>query len=155
MLMANDRLDLVELAVDANIISFMMSDRPDARNRIARYRADLDGKVLGLPFQARAELEVGMAVQEWDPPRFHELVQQFILIPYSNDIQEEYIKIQTYFARERQRPDAARRQKAADAWIAAAALSLGVPIVTHNRADFEGIPGLEIVFHEDPLGGGA
>ena len=155
MLMANDRLDLVELAVDANIISFMMSDRPDARNRIARYRADLDGKVLGLPFQARAELEVGMAVQGWDPPRFHELVQQFIPIPYSNDIQEEYIKIQTYFARERQRPDAARRQKAADAWIAAAALSLGVPIVTHNRADFEGIPGLEIVFHEDPLGGGA
>ena len=155
MLMANDRLDLVELAVDANIISFMMSDRPDARNRIARYRADLDGKVLGLPFQARAELEVGMAVQEWDPPRFHELVQQFIPIPYSNDIQEEYIKIQTYFARERQRPDAARRQKAADAWIAAAALSLGVPIVTHNRADFKGIPGLEIVFHEDPLGGGA
>lgn len=33
----------------------------------------------------------------------------------------------------------------ADSWIAATALSLGLPLVTHNRADFEGIAGLTVV----------
>ena len=150
--MASDQLVLVELAVDANILSFMMSDLPEARSRVARYRADLDGRVLGLPFQARAELEVGLQVQEWEEAHFRALLQQFVAIPYSVAIQEQYIAIQTYFARERRRNEASRRQKAADAWNAAAALSLGVPIVTHNQADFEGIPGLEVVFHADPAG---
>ena len=150
--MASERLDLIELAVDANILSFMMSDLPEARSRVTRYRADLEGRVLGLPFQARAELEVGLQVQEWAETRFRELLQQFVAIPYSDAIQEHYIAIQTYFARERQRSEESRRQKAADAWNAAAALSLGVPIVTHNWADFDRIPGLEVVFHADPAG---
>lgn len=150
--MTSDRLNLIEIAVDANILSFMMSDLPGARDRVARYRADLDGRVLGLPFQARAELEVGLQVQEWAESRFRALLQQFVAIPYSEAIQEHYIAIQTYFARERRRSEASRRQKAADAWNAAAALSLGVPIATHNRADFEGIPNLELIFHADPGG---
>jgi len=33
----------------------------------------------------------------------------------------------------------------ADAWIAATALALDVPLVTHNAVDFEGIEGLEIL----------
>lgn len=152
--MASERLDLIELAVDANILSFMMSDLPEARRRVERYRPDLEGRVLGLPFQARAELEVGLQVQGWAEPRFRELLQQFMAIPYSDAIQEHYIAVQTYFARERRRNEEGRRQKAADAWNAAAALWLDVPIVTHNRADFEGIPGLEVVFHADPKGQG-
>ncbi len=150
--MASERLDLIELAVDANILSFMMSDSPEARRRVERYRADLEGRVLGLPFQARAELEVGLQVQRWEEQRFRDLLQGFMVIPYSDVIQEHYIAVQTYFARKRQRSEESRRQKAADAWNAAAALSLGVPIVTHNRADFDGIPGLEVVFHADPAG---
>lgn len=34
---------------------------------------------------------------------------------------------------------------AADAWIAATALLYGVPLVTHNRKDFEGIDGLVVI----------
>ena len=33
----------------------------------------------------------------------------------------------------------------ADAWIAAAALQLNVPLVTHNVSDFEAVQGLEIL----------
>ena len=33
----------------------------------------------------------------------------------------------------------------ADAWIAATALTLGVPLVTHNPADFAGVEGLEVI----------
>ncbi|MDR2115483.1 MAG: hypothetical protein LBP87_03785 [Planctomycetaceae bacterium] len=32
-----------------------------------------------------------------------------------------------------------------DAWIAATALALGCPLLTHNAKDFENIPGLEII----------
>jgi predicted nucleic acid-binding protein len=33
----------------------------------------------------------------------------------------------------------------ADAWIAATALAHGIELVTHNPADFAGIPGLTVV----------
>jgi predicted nucleic acid-binding protein len=32
-----------------------------------------------------------------------------------------------------------------DAWIAATALDIGCPLLTHNAKDFENIPGLEII----------
>jgi predicted nucleic acid-binding protein len=33
----------------------------------------------------------------------------------------------------------------ADSWIAATALHLGLPLVTHNPGDFRGIPGLTVI----------
>jgi tRNA(fMet)-specific endonuclease VapC len=33
----------------------------------------------------------------------------------------------------------------ADCWIAATALAYGLELVTHNPADFQGIPGLAII----------
>jgi len=33
----------------------------------------------------------------------------------------------------------------ADAWIAATALALKCPLVTHNAADFAGVPNLNII----------
>jgi predicted nucleic acid-binding protein len=45
--------------------------------------------------------------------------------------------------------DRARRRgrpiQTADAWIAATALSLGVPLVTHNPADYAGVDGLALL----------
>jgi predicted nucleic acid-binding protein len=38
----------------------------------------------------------------------------------------------------------------ADAWIAATALTLNSPLVTHNAADFRGIPGLTILTEPGP-----
>lgn len=35
----------------------------------------------------------------------------------------------------------------ADAWIAATALLSGVPLVTHNRNDYLGVPGLTLISH--------
>jgi predicted nucleic acid-binding protein len=34
---------------------------------------------------------------------------------------------------------------AADAWIAATALHLGAPLVTHNRSHFIGVDGLNVI----------
>jgi predicted nucleic acid-binding protein len=40
--------------------------------------------------------------------------------------------------------DVGKRMKANDAWIAATAIALGVPLVTQD-ADFDGVPGLGVV----------
>jgi predicted nucleic acid-binding protein len=44
--------------------------------------------------------------------------------------------------------DAKRRGRpvsTADAWVAAAALAYGVPLVTHNRDDFSAVEGLTVI----------
>jgi predicted nucleic acid-binding protein len=40
-----------------------------------------------------------------------------------------------------------RRIDCADAWIAATALFCGAPLITHNRNDYLGVPGLMVVSH--------
>jgi predicted nucleic acid-binding protein len=42
---------------------------------------------------------------------------------------------------------AGRRMECADAWIAATALLYDAPLVTHNRGDYLGIPGLTLISH--------
>jgi predicted nucleic acid-binding protein len=39
------------------------------------------------------------------------------------------------------------RIECADAWIAATALLCDLPLVTHNRSDYRGVPGLKIISH--------
>ena len=39
------------------------------------------------------------------------------------------------------------RIECADAWIAATALLYDIPLVTHNRNDYLGIPGLTVISH--------
>jgi predicted nucleic acid-binding protein len=40
-----------------------------------------------------------------------------------------------------------RRIDCADAWIAATALLTGAPLITHNRNDYLGVPGLTLISH--------
>ena len=40
---------------------------------------------------------------------------------------------------------AGRRIEVADAWIAATALALGIPVVTHSRSDYPGVPNLVVI----------
>jgi predicted nucleic acid-binding protein len=40
-----------------------------------------------------------------------------------------------------------RRIDCADAWVAATALLCGAPLITHNRNDYLGVPGLSLISH--------
>lgn len=42
---------------------------------------------------------------------------------------------------------AGRRIDCADAWIAATDLMTGLPLITHNRNDYLGVPGLTLISH--------
>jgi predicted nucleic acid-binding protein len=44
----------------------------------------------------------------------------------------------------------ARPIDGADAWMAATALTLGCPLVTHNATDYQGIRGLVIITEPGP-----
>ena len=39
------------------------------------------------------------------------------------------------------------RIQCADAWIAATALVYDLPLITHNRGDYLGVPGLRLISH--------
>jgi hypothetical protein len=40
-----------------------------------------------------------------------------------------------------------RRIECADAWIAATAVLYQAPLITHNKSDYLGVPGLRIISH--------
>jgi tRNA(fMet)-specific endonuclease VapC len=44
---------------------------------------------------------------------------------------------------------AGRRIECADAWIAASALLYDAPLITHNRADYLGVPDLIVISHPE------
>lgn len=64
---------------------------------------------------------------------------QFQLIPFSWPMADHWARIVA------DRNRAGRPMSTADAWIAATAVELGVPLMTHNRRDFDGIPEMELI----------
>lgn len=67
------------------------------------------------------------------------LLQNFVVAPYDAHVARCYARI---VARRRQM---GRPITVNDAWIASFAVRHGMPLVTHNARDFEGVEGLEII----------
>ncbi len=135
----------VDLMIDTNIASYVLNGDPIAE----RYRPDLEDKVLGISFQAMAELLVGWRRQGWDNRKFRNYVGGLIEIPYSAEIRELFVQVRVE-SLDRQESDRGRKVQAADAWVAATALSIDRPLVTHNPRDFDEIAGLTVIPHPDP-----
>ena len=133
--MSDHELASIELILDTNICSYEMSDDPVAAALATRYRDVWRARHSGLSFQSVAELRVGRELQGWDAARFEEMMSWFTPVRLSSGIIDAYVYIQTEAAL-RGRDEAARRSKAGDVWVAATALWLGVPLVTHNARDF-------------------
>ena len=90
-----------------------------------------------------AELRAGVLAAEAPRDRARRLatlerVQQLQAVPIDDRIAEAWAVLRLALR------DAGVRMKANDAWIAATALSLGVPLLTQD-ADFGGVPGLTVL----------
>ena len=126
--------------VDTNIVSYKLKRHPIAD----LYTADLTNTQLLISFQTLAELEVWALEGNWGRTRktaFRRELEQLTVV---------YATAQTCQCFAEARVSAKRAGKpilAADAWVAAVALELGVPLVTHNPNDFAGVDQLEVISH--------
>jgi len=131
------------VVVDTDVVSFVF--KKDTRARL--FHRHLVGQALILSFMTVAELRQWALRRRWGQASRDRLERhlQVYHIYYADD------GLCTLWAEVGDR--ARRRGRAidvADAWIAAAALALGVPLVTHNPADYAGVDGLTVLSAATP-----
>ncbi|MEK7408915.1 MAG: PIN domain-containing protein [Acidobacteriota bacterium] len=71
----------------------------------------------------------------------HLYLQRFTVVPSSPDLCRKWAEVMVAAQA------AGHRIECADAWVAATALLYDVPLVTHNRNDYLGVPGLNPISH--------
>jgi len=128
---------LNEVLVDTDVVSYFLN-----RHSLAdEYEKLLFGYVPMISFITVAEMYRGAYKKSWGPRRMSELgihLRRFAVVPSSLQVCLSYAQISNG-AEARGRPIAT-----ADAFIAACASALGIPLVTNNRRHFEGIEGLVV-----------
>ncbi len=79
----------------------------------------------------------GLARREW----LRLYLERFVLLPYSRILCSLWAEV-TVAAQA-----GGRRIECADAWMAATARRRDVPLVTHNRGHYLGVPDLRVISH--------
>jgi tRNA(fMet)-specific endonuclease VapC len=131
------------VVVDTDVISFQFK----GDSRAALYDAHLAGEILVVSFMTVAELDYWAVQNNWGQHRRDRLGQhlsRFVLHDSDRALCWEWASVR----------DGARRRGQpigiADAWIAATARVLNIPLVTHNPADYTGIVGLTVLSAATP-----
>ena len=124
--------------VDTDVISFLFKSHPLA----PAYQTILAGRPLAVSLITLAEIEYGMEVKNWGANR-RDLMRRFLgrFTPLLPDAETARLWARIKSAREK----IGRPITFADAWIAAAALQLNVPLATHNARDYAGIQNLVVM----------
>jgi predicted nucleic acid-binding protein len=126
------------LVVDTDVASFVFKND----TRAALYTPHLSGHMLTISFQTLAELDLWTLAGNWGARRKQQLDQylrRFIVEHSSPALCRRWAEVMD---------DGRRRGRAiaaADAWNAATALLLGIPLVTHNAGDYAGVAGLTVI----------
>lgn len=98
-----------------------------------------------LPFQVVAELRFGALRAGWGQRRragLERYISRGMVVPYTDELAVAWARVTLHAER------IGRRLEAGDAWIAATAVHLDLPLLTHD-ADFRALnyPGLTVVCH--------
>jgi predicted nucleic acid-binding protein len=126
------------LVVDTDVASFLFKKD----TRAALYAPHLAGHMLAVSFQTLAELELWALSAGWGARRRQQLghhLRRYVVQDSSPALCRRWAEVLDD-ARRRGRPVAT-----ADAWVAATALFLDVPLVTNNGSHFSSIPGLTVI----------
>jgi len=132
---------MTEVVVDTDVVSFLFKNHPVGH----RYDSELAGRVPLISFLTVAEVERWALQYRWGSQRLHWLrlyLRRFTVVPPSPDLCRKWAEAMVAAQA------AGRRIETADASIAGTALLYGVPLVTHNRGDYLGVPGLALISHE-------
>jgi len=128
------------VVVDTDVVSFLFKDHPIAE----LYDAELLGHTLVLSFMTVAELDRWAIQSKWGEARRNWLsryLEPFAILPFNRALCMKWAEV-TVAAQGR-----GHRIECADAWIAATALLYDLILVTHNRGDYRGVPGLRLISH--------
>ena len=131
------------LVVDTDVASFLF--KKDTRATL--YAPHLSGHMLIISFQTLAELELWALSADWGTRRKQQLaryLRRYIVEDSSPALCRRWAEI-IDDARRRGRPIAT-----ADAWVAATALFLDMPLVTNNESHFSSLPGLTVISEKTP-----
>jgi tRNA(fMet)-specific endonuclease VapC len=131
------------IVADTDAVSFVLKQDPVRGPRYARHFA---ADQLVLPFSVVAELRLWAEFRKWGAQRRADLEYflQGCLIHYPDD------PMCTLWASLVAALRSAGRQIGPhDAWVAATALYLDVPLVTHNTGHYQDVPGLRILTEPD------
>jgi tRNA(fMet)-specific endonuclease VapC len=131
------------LVIDTDITSFLFKKD----TRAALYIPHLSGHMLTISFQTLAELELWALSAGWGARRKQQLVhylRRYIVQDSSSALCRRWAEV-IDDARRRGGPVAT-----ADAWVAATALFLDVPLVTNNESHFSSISRLTVISERTP-----
>jgi len=127
-----------KVIVDTCVVSYLMRGGPLAE----AYAPHVQGYLLAISFITVGELYFGAEKANWGKNKRKALettLRNFVVIPYDHEIARCYGRL----VAERKRNGKPIQPN--DAWIAACTVRHGVPLVTHNAKDFEGIATLEVI----------
>src|SRR4051812_25365857 len=128
------------VVLDTDIISFIAKNHSSA----AAYQADIVGQVPIISFQALAELLRWPLERKWGLTRrniWEQELRQYVVQPSSWALRQTWADVRANCN------SVGHSIDSADAWQAATAIYLGVPLISHNRRHFAGVPGLQLVSH--------
>jgi tRNA(fMet)-specific endonuclease VapC len=126
------------VVVDTDVISFLFKDHSFA----PAYQAILAGRPLAVSLITLAEIEYGMEIKNWGPQR-RNLMRHFLdrFTPLLPDDETARLWARIKSGSEKK----GRPITFADAWIAATAVQLNIPLVTHNAGDYVGVESLTLL----------
>jgi tRNA(fMet)-specific endonuclease VapC len=128
---------------DTDVASFVVKDDP---LRGPRYLRHLQGQSMVLPFCVLGELRLGAELRNWGTARRTRL-EQFVrscVVHYPDDRMCTLWAVLVAALRR-----LGRQMGPQDAWVAASALYLDAPLVTHNAAHYRDVPDLQVVTEPD------
>lgn len=129
--------------LDTDVLSFLLN-RDSIR--VPRYDPHLRGRALYASFVSAAEMRFGARIRGWGDVRCAELdqfLQRYNVVESTPEIGVAWAQIRADCQR------MGRTIERQDAWIAATAIVLDLPLVTHNAAHFAHVPLLRIVTEPD------
>jgi predicted nucleic acid-binding protein len=129
---------MTPVVVDTDVVSFLFKD--DSRGRL--YLPYMENRDCLISFMTQAELEQWALLAKWNEKRrawMQLFLERFVVVASSHDLVVKWAEVMVAGRR------AGRRIETADAWVAATAMLYDGPLITNNRNDYLGIPGLKLI----------
>ena len=128
------------IVVDTDVVSYGF--RQDSRF-LDFYGPRLQGSVGVVSFMTLAELKFGALNRNWGAKRQANLVaylhQNYVQYGVSDRLCQLWAELTNHAKQQ------GRVLNSADAWVAATAVAVGAPLMTHNQRDFAFLPGMSLI----------